>query len=760
MLQTHQTILVTGGAGYVGTHAVKTLQQKGFRVVVLDNLTYGHRDLVENTLKAELVIGDICDRPFLDYVFKNYAIDAVMHFAAFAYVGESVKDPAKYYWNNVTGTLTLLQAMHKAGVNKFVFSSTCATYGIPDVIPILEDQHQNPINPYGQSKWIVEQVLAEYGAAYGLKSVCFRYFNAAGADPDGELGEDHSPETHLIPLVLQVALGQRKSVSILGTDYPTPDGTCIRDYIHVTDLAQAHFLGLQYLLEGGDSQIFNLSNGNGFSVREVVETVKTVTGRSIPVVEKARRLGDPPALVGSSEKARRVLGWQPQYSELADIIKHAWHWHQKRHGIGFAPEVSQPVATQLLESMPLVSVVIPAHNAETFLAKTLASIQSQTYSDLEILVIDDGSSDRTPDIVREFAQLDSRIQLFQQANAGVAAARNCGIQNAKGEFIAPIDADDLWCPETVEKLVSRLQKSCPDVGVVYAWSIDIDEQEQPIGGFHAATVVGNVYKTLICHNFLGNASSTLIRKTCLDYVGGYDSQLKAQNAQGCEDWDLYLRLAERFKFEVVPEFLVGYRKMMSSMSGNFSQMARSQQQMLQVVQCQHPEIPNFLYRLSRSSFYLHLASQYNISSGNARGTLFWLWQAIRVDPVTPFGRLGLYVLLLKSLTWLAIEELRQFAGGVAMSSSIGSVVLADESLQLSGNVITPPPRDSISLTRETQQFARRIMTPVLPQSNPARPLQVSLVPFQMSLTKTQINPLKVQLKVFVSAVLHRLLSKV
>lgn len=255
-----------------------------------------------------------------------------MHFAAFAYVGESVKNPAKYYWNNVAGTLTLLQAMCEAGVNKFVFSSTCATYGVPDTIPITENQPQHPINPYGRSKWMVEQILKDFSAAYGLRSVCFRYFNAAGADPDGQLGEDHNPETHLIPLVLQVALGQRDCVSILGTDYPTPDGTCIRDYIHVTDLAQAHMLGVRYLLDGGESQIFNLSNGNGFSVREVIETTKTVTGRPIAVTEKARRPGDPPVLVGSSEKAWQVLGWRPQYPELADIIRHAWCWHQNRHG--------------------------------------------------------------------------------------------------------------------------------------------------------------------------------------------------------------------------------------------------------------------------------------------------------------------------------------------------------------------------------------------------------------------------------------------
>ena len=737
MLQMYRTILVTGGAGYIGTHVVKTLQQKGFRVVVLDNLVYGHCDLVETTLKADLVVGDICDRLFLDRVFKDYAIDAVMHFAAFAYVGESVKDPAKYYWNNVTGTITLLQAMRKAGVNKFVFSSTCATYGVPDVVPIAEDHIQRPINPYGRSKWMVEQILADFDAAYGFKSICFRYFNAAGADPDGELGEDHSPETHLIPLALQVALGQRESVSILGTDYPTPDGTCVRDYIHVSDLARAHVLGMQHLLEGGDSQIFNLSNGNGFSVREVIETVKTVTGCPIPVVEKERRPGDPPVLVGSGEKALQVLGWQPQHPELVDIISHAWNWHRKRYGVSYSPKVSRPRAAQLLQQPPLVSVVIPAYNAEAFLARTLESMLAQTYQNLEILVVDDGSGDRTPEIVKGFAQQDSRIRLLQQANAGVAAARNWGIHNAQGEFIAPIDSDDLWYPEAVEKLVAQFQRDRSEVGVVYTWSMDINEHEQPTGGFHAATVAGNVHKTLICHNFLGNASSTLIRKTCLDRVGDYNPQLKTQNAQGCEDWDLYLRLAVNYEFAVVPEFLVGYRKVTSGMSGDFSQMARSQQLMLQAVQQQHPEIPSFLYRISRSSFYLYLAYQCDVV-GKTRASLSWLWQAVRADPITPLVRLGLYILLIKNLVKLVIEKSWQLFRGVATLVSLQPALLAEEACQFSREVTRPT-------------FLRSVLNhPPLFDPND----------YLLMLTKPQINPLKVQLKVLVSTALHRFLSRI
>ncbi len=331
MSQDKPTILVTGGAGYIGSHAVLELQRAGYGVVVLDNLVYGHRDIVEQVLKAELVVGDTSDRALLDQLFATHEIAAVMHFAAYAYVGESVSDPAKYYHNNVVGTLTLLEAMLAASVNKFVFSSTCATYGVPTVVPIPEDHPQQPINPYGMTKLMVERILADFSNAYDFKSVCFRYFNAAGADPTGLLGEDHAPETHIIPLVLMTALGQQESVSILGTDYPTPDGTCIRDYIHVSDLAIAHVLGLEYLLKGGDSEIFNLGNGNGFSVRQVIETAQEVTGRPITAIERDRRPGDPPALIGSGEKARRILNWQPRYADLKDILSHAWQWHQKRH---------------------------------------------------------------------------------------------------------------------------------------------------------------------------------------------------------------------------------------------------------------------------------------------------------------------------------------------------------------------------------------------------------------------------------------------
>ncbi|MBD0267000.1 MAG: UDP-glucose 4-epimerase GalE [Cyanobacteria bacterium Co-bin8] len=325
------SVLVTGGAGYIGSHTVLCLEQAGYNVIILDNLVYGHRDITESALKAKLIVGDICDRTLLEQIFQTYPIAAVIHFAAYAYVGESVQNPAKYYRNNVVGTLTLLEAMVAASVKRLVFSSTCATYGVPQQVPISETHPQAPINPYGQTKRMVEHMLRDFDKAYDFRSVCFRYFNAAGADPEGRLGEDHNPETHLIPLALLTALGQRESLSIFGTDYSTPDGTCVRDYIHVADLASAHVLGLEYLLKGGKSDIFNLGNGDGFSVRQVIDAVEKVSGQTLNVIEADRRQGDPPALVGSSDRARSILGWQPQYADLQTMVQHAWDWHQTRH---------------------------------------------------------------------------------------------------------------------------------------------------------------------------------------------------------------------------------------------------------------------------------------------------------------------------------------------------------------------------------------------------------------------------------------------
>jgi UDP-glucose 4-epimerase len=319
-------ILISGGAGYVGSHAVKELHKRGFSCLVLDNLTYGHSEFVKH---AEFIEGDTGNSALLETIFRQNDIEAVMHFAAYAYVDESVTDPAKYYQNNVVSTLSLLRAMVQAKVSKFIFSSTCATYGNPLQIPMTEDHPQNPINPYGATKLMVERILGDFDRAYGLKSVIFRYFNAAGADPEGGIGEWHEPETHLIPLVLDVAVGCRDSVAIYGTDYPTADGTCIRDYIHVTDIAQAHLLGLRRLLAGYSSDVFNLGNGGGFSVRQVIQTAEKVTERKIKADETGRRPGDPPELVGSAYKARQTLGWKPEFPDLESILRTAWNWHQK-----------------------------------------------------------------------------------------------------------------------------------------------------------------------------------------------------------------------------------------------------------------------------------------------------------------------------------------------------------------------------------------------------------------------------------------------
>jgi UDP-glucose 4-epimerase len=324
-------VLVTGGGGYIGSHCVLALLDRGYEVLVLDNFVYGHRDFLTDILRVDWVEGDVTDRLVLDHIFRHHVIGAVFHFAAYAYVGESVKLPGKYYRNNVVGSLTLLEAMVEHRIPYFIFSSTCATYGIPQTIPIPEDHPQNPINPYGQSKLMVEQMLKDFDRAYNLRSVIFRYFNAAGADPQGRLGEDHDPETHLIPLVFYAALGRRSGIAIYGTDYPTPDGTCIRDYIHVMDLAEAHILGLEYLRAGQPSDVFNLGNGNGFSVRQVIETGQRVCGIPIPVTATDRRPGDPPILVGSSAKAQARLGWQPRYTDLEQIMADAWRWHQSRH---------------------------------------------------------------------------------------------------------------------------------------------------------------------------------------------------------------------------------------------------------------------------------------------------------------------------------------------------------------------------------------------------------------------------------------------
>tara|TARA_B100002003_G_scaffold248847_1_gene283592 strand:+ start:1532 stop:2521 length:990 start_codon:yes stop_codon:yes gene_type:complete len=324
-------ILVVGGAGYIGSYMCKYLSKNGYHPVILDNLIYGHREAVK---WGSFFKGSMDDSALLDQIFSEHQIAAVMHFAAFCYVGESVLQPARYYRNNVANTLNLLEFMNKRGVRSFIFSSSCATYGEPVEIPITENHTQNPINPYGRSKLMVEQIMEDFSHAYKSECVSLRYFNAAGADPDGELGEDHNPETHLIPLVLKTAIGKREMINIFGDDYPTKDGTCIRDYIHIDDLAQAHLLALERLLSGLPGGCFNLGNGSGHSVMQLIETARKVTGKTIPSKVVDRRPGDPAVLIGSSEKAIKALGWHPRFPELETIIETAWKWH-KNHPNGY-----------------------------------------------------------------------------------------------------------------------------------------------------------------------------------------------------------------------------------------------------------------------------------------------------------------------------------------------------------------------------------------------------------------------------------------
>jgi UDP-glucose-4-epimerase GalE len=324
-------VLVTGGAGYIGSHCVRLLLSRGHEVVVFDNLSMGHRQSVP---AETLIVGDLKDLDHLDHVLVINRIEAVMHFAANAAVGESVVNPAKYYQNNLVNSLNLLERMRRHGIGRIVFSSTCAIYGAPERLPIAEDSPQRPVNPYGWSKLLIEQALTDYAAAYGLGFAALRYFNAAGASPAGDIGEDHDPESHLVPLIKQAILGQRPHVEIFGNDYPTPDGTCIRDYIHVDDLAEAHLLALDRL-QSGMGLKYNLGIGRGYSVREVIETAEKVSGQKVPVKLGPRRPGDPAELVASPARIMKELGWRPKYLELEQILETAWRWH-RTHPKGFA----------------------------------------------------------------------------------------------------------------------------------------------------------------------------------------------------------------------------------------------------------------------------------------------------------------------------------------------------------------------------------------------------------------------------------------
>jgi UDP-glucose-4-epimerase GalE len=319
-------VLVTGGAGYIGSHCCKELHRRGFIPVTLDNLVYGHREHVK---WGEFVEGDIADATVYDAIFQQFDIRAVMHFAAFAYVGESVVHPAKYYRNNVLGTIVLLDQVVARRIPHFIFSSTCSTYGVPRQVPIDETHPQEPINPYGKSKLMIEQILADYSAVYPLTYMNLRYFNAAGADPQGEIGESHDPETHLIPLILAAARKGAEPLKVFGDDYDTEDGSCIRDYIHVADLADAHIRALEMLMDGHRSECINLGTGRGYSVLQTIAAARRVTGRGIPFEVTARRPGDPAVLVASNAKARRLLGWQPRFADLEQILATAWNWHSR-----------------------------------------------------------------------------------------------------------------------------------------------------------------------------------------------------------------------------------------------------------------------------------------------------------------------------------------------------------------------------------------------------------------------------------------------
>lgn len=320
-----KNILVTGGAGYIGSHTVRQLAERGYRVVVLDNLEYGHREAIVNDT-VELVVGSISDGTLLSKLFAQYEFSAVMHFAAYAYVGESVTNPHKYYTNNVADPLVLLKTMVDNGCNQFIFSSTCATYGNPEYMPLDEKHPQKPVSPYGKSKYLLEQIIKDYETAYGLRYVFLRYFNASGASADGLIGEDHDPETHLIPLILDAINGDRPAIRVFGTDYPTADGTCVRDYIHVDDLADAHIRAYEYLDKGGDSLACNLGTGTGYSVKEVIKAAEEVTGIEVPVKYAERRTGDATELVADARLALNKLGWNPQYKDIKAIITTAWRW--------------------------------------------------------------------------------------------------------------------------------------------------------------------------------------------------------------------------------------------------------------------------------------------------------------------------------------------------------------------------------------------------------------------------------------------------
>jgi len=435
-------VLVVGGAGYIGSHTAKALAAHGFIPVTYDNLSYGHRWAVQ---WGPFVEGDIRDRSKLVETIKRYNIAAVVHFAAFGYVGESMVRPEVYFDNNVAGSLNLLDAMLESGVRHIIFSSSCATYGTPDRLPITENTPQSPVNPYGETKLIIERALRWYAGAHPITYAALRYFNSAGADSEGTIGEDHSPETHLIPLVFEAALGG-KPIKVYGDDYPTSDGTCVRDYIHVSDLADAHVRALQYLLQGGKSAAMNLGTGNGYSVREVIDAVRQVTGREVPHSIAARRPGDPAVLVASPQLAEQLLGWRPKESELSHIVRSAWNWHSNRRKVVPAPS----------EERMLISVVIATKNREDQLSSvSLPSLaRQQGAPSFEVIVWDASDNDKSQRLVAEFAAQNPAVDVryFKAPRIGLARQRNDAVKEAKGDVVFFIDDDSEISPDGIQAL--------------------------------------------------------------------------------------------------------------------------------------------------------------------------------------------------------------------------------------------------------------------------------------------------------------------
>ncbi|GGI05274.1 UDP-glucose 4-epimerase GalE [Egicoccus halophilus] len=564
-------VLVTGGAGYIGSQTCKALRAAGFEPVTYDDLSTGHLDAVR---WGPLEIGDVTDPQRLEDVLRRHRPVAVLHFAGRAYVGESVTDPQGYWHTNVTGSVTLLRALLATTPVPLVFSSTCATYGVPAQVPIAEDTPQQPINPYGRSKLVVEQAIADFGAAYGLPSVILRYFNAAGADPDGELGERHDPEPHLVPRLLDVAAGDLPSVSVYGTDFPTEDGSCVRDYVHVADLADAHVRAVEHLLRGGASVQLNLGTGTGTSVLAAARTVAAVTGREVPVTPDARRAGDPPALVADGGRARTVLGWQPTRSDFATIVRDAWAFRQapppppasgaRRPRVAVTDAVAEATTSG---PRPVVSVVVPTHNRVRLLAQTLTSVLEQRDVELEVIVVDEASSDATPEVL---ARLDDpRVRVLRhERSQGLSAARNAGASLATGRWLAFTDDDDLWFPD---KLASQLAAVEHD-GADWAYGGALQFSDGPVlHGLMLPAPWAPDFAELPRRNVVpGGGSNVLVRRELLDTVGGFDPTIDM-----VADWDMWIRLAREGDPALVARPVVAYRLHSGNMSNGVDEVLRT-----------------------------------------------------------------------------------------------------------------------------------------------------------------------------------------